>query len=822
MSEMVRQASDVVQQPSSPEKPQKLQEAGGIKPEISQESLEASKAVAEAMMAGKAIEASQSNTLLDSVARDLAEQGISLTPKEDKGWRKAAKNFFGQTSRAVREPGGIDAKTQNGFSEFLQWLPEYRAVVKDVSDKYGFSTNAGPKLRVWQGALIATAAINGIGPQYVAWHWVNRLANKDFQKSRQEELLQQRVQFDPSGIPLVDTGVKMSRAALRQVVRESRARGVDPGKTNELKNPYAEVLLQERLPLLFSLAAIPLGQLQGKAHEKFREGMGEVNRSLNARISDSILMRDFEFLHDASSGELINKIERGRWAVTTLIAHHHIDIVPRLIATGASVASQFARMDVVGGALSLLRVPFILSAAKEHIDESIKWGKEEGKKRAAIESTIVGILGSAEVVKTDDVEAAAKELRDAFDNRDDVLRGKERALTASEKGHVRVTRAFDYGTPVASALWRLVQNGGTSISDEPAQQPRDTLAQKAKGWFGDRRDNVKHSIDNVAAVPKRLGNIKTMGPPDYIIKGSEILESALSSSRNQEILKGNIASLVGLYTGTLKTAVVEAKKFEEFLGSQESLDRPDGPKEAGRVEVGSLPNLDISVKNVSYKNILHDVSLDIPQGTFLTIKGEKGSGKTTLLRHLMGLYGKESGAVRYGGVPIDGIRQYGDEALQRVIGYANQEPHILPHMTIRENLLLWSRRKISDERLRDTLNELGMGKFTDKLDEKHAHFSGGEKRLIGIARALIKDPKVLFLDEPTSNLDVQTGKQVMEIIQALRKKRPGMTVVAITHDPVFETIAERVVDFSELNKKPEIAENQVLVGEGKANSQIIQ
>ncbi|MBI5620553.1 ABC transporter ATP-binding protein/permease [Candidatus Gottesmanbacteria bacterium] len=811
MSERTEAVLQPTQQPQISEKP--LEE--GLKPEVSQESLDASKAVAEAMMAGKAIDAGQSNTLLDSVARDLAAQGITFTPKEEKGWRKNAKGLFSSTSRAVREPGGIDAKTQNGFSEFLQWLPEYSSVVKDVSDKYGFSTNAGPKLRVWQGALIATAAINGIGPQYVAWHLVNRMKKRDLQLSIRNAQQQPSTTANISESTSVDGGSSLSKAMLRQNARAARESGINPATIPALKGPYAEVLLLDQLPFLFSLAAIPLGQLQGKAHEKFRDGMGEVNRAINRRVSDSILMRDFEFLHDASAGELINKIERGRWAVTTLIAHHHIDIVPRLIATGASVASQFARMDMVGGVLSLLRVPFILSAAKEHIDESIKWSREEGKKRAAIESTIVGILGSAEVVKTDDVETAAKELRDAFDNRDDVLRGKERALTASEKGHVRVTRAFDYGTPVASALWRLIQNGGSDNGAAP--EARQGILQHIAGWPKDRVRDAKQSLKNVARVPERMKTIPKMGLPDYIIKGSEILESALSSSRNQEILKGNIASLVGLYTGTLRTAVVEAKKFEEFLGSQDALDRPDGPKEAGRVEVGSLPNLDISVKNVSYKNILHDVSLDIPQGSFLTIKGEKGSGKTTLLRHLMGLYGKESGGVSYGGVPIDGIKQYGDQAFQRVIGYANQEPHILPHMTIRENLLLWSRRKVSDERLRETLNELGMGKFSDKLDEKHAHFSGGEKRLIGIARALIKDPKVLFLDEPTSNLDLESGRQVMEIIQELRKKRPGMTVVAVTHDPVFETIAERVVEFGEINKKPV---EQILVGSADASENV--
>ncbi|MEK9143303.1 MAG: ATP-binding cassette domain-containing protein, partial [Patescibacteria group bacterium] len=356
-------------------------------------------------------------------------------------------------------------------------------------------------------------------------------------------------------------------------------------------------------------------------------------------------------------------------------------------------------------------------------------------------------------------------------------------------------------------------NGGTPLTDAAKQSPRNTLGDKTRGWVVDRQADVKHSIGNVAAVPKRLGTIKTMELPDYIIKGSEILESALSSSRNQEILKGNIASLVGLYIGTLRTAVIEAKKFEQFIGSYETLDRPDGPKEAARVEVDRLPNLGLSVNHLSYKNILHDVSLEIPEGTFLTIKGVKGSGKTTLLRALMGLYGRESRAVSCGGVALDGIKQFGESAFQTTIGYANQEPQILPYMTLRENLLLWSRRTVSDERLRDTLVELGMEKFADKLGEKHAHFSGGEKRMIGIARALIKDPKILFLDEPTTSLDQESAKQVMEIIGDLRRKRPGMTVVAVTHDPVFETIAERVVDFAEINQKPV---EQVFVGSADA------
>lgn len=781
------------------------------------QSLDASKAVAEALSAGRQPTEEERAALAQAIQAELAARGVVLTPKEMEAWQRSTNGLF---KKASREPGTIDKKTQNGFSEFLQWMPEYSATVQDVSDKYGFSTRAGPKLRLWQGVMGALALVEGAGPTYLAWRWVNRKFWQDKQEYNQQTKLPRALTIKDDRHIEVRTqwNPQLTRSAKRHAAEIAEFLDQDPGKNPLLKSAYAERKLLERLPLLISLSAIPLGQLRGKAVEQFQEQMGFVQKSLNERIANTYLMRDFEFMHDTPAMELINRMERGRWAVTTLIAEHHINIVPRLLATGAAIASRIREDPLVFG-LSLARIPFLLSAAKEHIDESIKWGREEGKKRAEVERMIGSILVSAEVVKTDDVEEAARQLRDALDARDDVLRGKERRLTESEKGHVRVTKTFDVAAPAMSALWRIVNNGGVHRTSETVAQPSrgmlGRIASFPRNFVTDRYGDLNDARANIADVPNRFRTVPSMSRADWIIKGSDVLESVLSSSRTQDILKANIGALVGLYTGTLRTAVMEARKFEDFLGSYEALDRPDGPKEQARVPIESLPNLDISFRNLSYKNILHDVSLDIPQGSFVTIKGEKGSGKTTLLRHLMGLYGKESGGVRYGGVPIDGIKQYGDQALQRVIGYANQEPHILPHMTIRENLLLWSRRKISDERLRDTLNELGMGKFSDKLDEKHAHFSGGEKRLIGIARALLKDPKVLFLDEPTSNLDVQTGKQVMEIIQELRRKRPGMTVVAITHDPVFETIAERVIDFSELNMKPT---EQVFVGSADASS----
>jgi putative ABC transport system ATP-binding protein len=124
-------------------------------------------------------------------------------------------------------------------------------------------------------------------------------------------------------------------------------------------------------------------------------------------------------------------------------------------------------------------------------------------------------------------------------------------------------------------------------------------------------------------------------------------------------------------------------------------------------------------------------------------------------------------------------------------------------MTLRENLLLWTKKQIPDSQLTGVLHDLKLDHITDRMDSKVKHFSGGELRRIGIARALIKDPKVLFLDEPTANLDEESAKQVLDIIQTMRKTRPDMTVVAVTHDPNFEHIAEKIVDMRDINKPTE-------------------
>lgn len=302
--------------------------------------------------------------------------------------------------------------------------------------------------------------------------------------------------------------------------------------------------------------------------------------------------------------------------------------------------------------------------------------------------------------------------------------------------------------------------------------------------------------------------------------GMDAMSRVINSKNQQMELRAAFGGLTGLYVNNVIPDILDIRRMEELLGKYETLDRPNGAKERVRMPVSKLPNTDIHIENLQYKNIVNNVSLDIPQGSFVTIKGESGTGKTTFIRNLVGLYTPESGSVQIGGVPVDGIKKYGPEALATMIGYANQNPQILEGMTLKENLLLWSHQNVTDEVISKTLKDLRLDHLTDRLNTTTKHFSGGELRRIGIARALLKNPKILVLDEPTANLDDASAQQVMNIIQNLRKARPDMTVVAITHDPLFEKISEKIIDFEKVNPRrvkhdaekrtPKLSDHQVL------------
>jgi len=192
---------------------------------------------------------------------------------------------------------------------------------------------------------------------------------------------------------------------------------------------------------------------------------------------------------------------------------------------------------------------------------------------------------------------------------------------------------------------------------------------------------------------------------------------------------------------------------------------------------------------------LDAVSLSIPAGQMVSIIGPSGSGKSTLLNLVGGLDRPSSGHVRIDGAALDGMS---DDELTRVrrdkIGFIFQFFNLLPTLSSLENVGLplhlrgWARRKV-DARARELLDLVQLAPRMHHLPDE---LSGGERQRVAIARALSIYPPILLADEPTGNLDTQTGDEILALIRDLHA-RLGSTVVIVTHDmKVAESCARTI------------------------------
>lgn len=192
---------------------------------------------------------------------------------------------------------------------------------------------------------------------------------------------------------------------------------------------------------------------------------------------------------------------------------------------------------------------------------------------------------------------------------------------------------------------------------------------------------------------------------------------------------------------------------------------------------------------------LREVSLRIDKGEFVALTGASGSGKSTLLNILGCLDRPSTGVYRLDGEEVSGLS---DAALARVrnqqIGFVFQSYNLLPRQTALDNVALpliyggVSRR----ERRRRAAVELERVQLADRAQHRPNQLSGGQSQRVAIARALIQNPSIILADEPTGNLDSRTGKEILEVFQALNAER-GVTVVIVTHDPRVAASARRVI-----------------------------
>ncbi len=187
--------------------------------------------------------------------------------------------------------------------------------------------------------------------------------------------------------------------------------------------------------------------------------------------------------------------------------------------------------------------------------------------------------------------------------------------------------------------------------------------------------------------------------------------------------------------------------------------------------------------------VLRGVSLEIADGEFAVILGASGSGKSTLLNVISGLEHADGGSVCYEGIDITALSDKELTAFRRErIGFIFQQYYLLPHLSVANNVKLGANLS-SDKHYGKIIEAVGL---TDKRNSRPSQLSGGEQQRVCIARALAKNPSVLFLDEPTGALDEKTGREVLDYVMQMKKER-NFTMIMVTHNVNIAEMADTVI-----------------------------
>lgn len=216
----------------------------------------------------------------------------------------------------------------------------------------------------------------------------------------------------------------------------------------------------------------------------------------------------------------------------------------------------------------------------------------------------------------------------------------------------------------------------------------------------------------------------------------------------------------------------------------------------------------ISVSDIhkSYKmgqtsiDVLKGLELSVSKGTFLAVVGASGSGKSTLLHILGALDTPDKGSVHFNG---NDLQKFSSRQLNtfrnKKVGFVFQFYHLLDELTVLENVILpvmaglgtlgWlAQRNSTKKRANELMERLGLAQ---RIKHKPYQLSGGERQRVAIARALINGPEMLLADEPTGNLDFETGNGILDVLEELN--RDGQTIIMVTHDDRIAQRAHRVI-----------------------------
>ncbi|MEV0382478.1 ABC transporter ATP-binding protein [Nonomuraea sp. NPDC050643] len=196
---------------------------------------------------------------------------------------------------------------------------------------------------------------------------------------------------------------------------------------------------------------------------------------------------------------------------------------------------------------------------------------------------------------------------------------------------------------------------------------------------------------------------------------------------------------------------------------------------------------------------LRDVSFSVRPGELVAVRGRSGSGKTTLLNQIGGLDKPDAGRVVVDGHEVSALSEDALLALRRdVVGFVFQSFGLIPVLSAAENVgvpmrLLRMPVEEREARVRMLLSLVGLEQH---VNQRPYELSGGQRQRVAIARSLANRPRLLVADEPTGQLDSQTGRQIMELLRAVVRSE-GVTALVATHDPSLITLADRVLEISD-------------------------
>lgn len=232
----------------------------------------------------------------------------------------------------------------------------------------------------------------------------------------------------------------------------------------------------------------------------------------------------------------------------------------------------------------------------------------------------------------------------------------------------------------------------------------------------------------------------------------------------------------------------------------------------------------VSVRNVNkifrrgteIVHALRDVNLDIYQGEYLSIMGPSGSGKSTLFNMIGALDTPSSGEILVGEVSLPKLSSLELAYFRcRHIGYVFQTYNLIPSLSALENvalplIFLGKSDEEAERRAKEVLDYVGLG---DRLYHTPFQLSGGQQQRVAIARALANDPSILLADEPTANLDLDTGSHIIQIFKRLSVDF-GTTIISATHDHKMLATSDRIVwiKAGEVDRIEEVARMKIHVG----------